>query len=1093
MLILCCVPARADFGISWFSDESDLTEAVAWGDYDGDGDLDQVVGNEGGPNRVYRNDGGTFTLAWSSSESEDTFGVDWGDYDGDGLLDIAVANEQGTNRVYLNSGGDSFSSAWTSPTENDSYDVAWGDYDSDGDLDLVIANQFANILYRNSGDGDFPGGWTCSETATTYSIEWADVDGDGDQDQVAGYTGSNIVYSNEGSGSFFVLWSSTETDSTIDLTSGDYNADGYPDLLAVNTEFSTGQLNIVYSNAGDGTFTTGWTADDKDSSYGGAWGDYDGDGNLDFVVANTLQAGEPLYVFNNSGVDTFSLGWQSDETGAAVDVAWGDSDGDGDLDFLVGNYGATNTVYANNPVFTNDTPSDPTETPEPDSMAGWVTLDWAAATDTETPAAGLTYQVRVGTSPGGHEIVSGAYAPPWGNAGATTSYHVKLNVPDTYYWSVSAVDTSGFSMSGWTAEDDFILSPSFDNSWTSSGSDTTAGVAFGDYDGDGYLDVFKAKVGGANDLYENDAAGGFTIVWTTSETDSSSGVQWGDYDSDGDLDVLVASTSTFNFIYANDGGGDFSLAWSSSESETTRKAVWIDCDNDGDLDHLAANGPGVLRVYLNSGGDFTSSWTSSESDTTTYVSTVDYDGDGYRDFAVSNANTEVNRIYSNSGDCSFTAVWASTETDESYSVAWADYDADGSPDVLFGNYSGVNRIYSNDGGDNFSLAQSSSESENTNRFAWGDFDADGDFDLLSLNAGANRLYQQNPGGTFDSAWTTSETDTSLCGGFADFDGDGDLDFFAGNAGVDRLYENGIDPWNSSPSTPTASPTANATFDGSTPETIVLEWSGSTDDVTPAVQLTYHVRVGTCSGCGNVISGAFAPPVGNMGSTGSYPALRPAPGPTKFLSRSRAPARSGVTGRVLQIRTRSAPCGPTMTATLISTYLPVTTGGRASSTVPAARLSPKDGRNPGGSRAEQWAGATSTVTTTWISFPATRFSRTRVQALSLSSGRHPSRMPAGATPGAMPTATATWTCLSAITSRLKPTGFTRITATALSLFPGLLLRHRRHFRWRGAISTATATPISSRVTCSRVTPFSGMSATSISRATGRHLKPIQHTR
>ena len=92
---------------SWTSSNSLYTESVAWGDVDGDGDHDLVVGNYGN-NEVYLNNGTALatTPAWTSSNALNTRSVAWGDVDGDGDLDLAVGNYGGgdTNEIYLNSG-----------------------------------------------------------------------------------------------------------------------------------------------------------------------------------------------------------------------------------------------------------------------------------------------------------------------------------------------------------------------------------------------------------------------------------------------------------------------------------------------------------------------------------------------------------------------------------------------------------------------------------------------------------------------------------------------------------------------------------------------------------------------------------------------------------------------------------------------------------------------------------------------------------------------------------------------------------------------------------------------------------------------------
>jgi len=78
--------------VNWAPDAD--TYSVAWGDMDGDGDLDLASGNVEGLNKVYRNDGGVLqdTPAWQSAASDYTVSLAWGDMDNDGDLDLAVGN-----------------------------------------------------------------------------------------------------------------------------------------------------------------------------------------------------------------------------------------------------------------------------------------------------------------------------------------------------------------------------------------------------------------------------------------------------------------------------------------------------------------------------------------------------------------------------------------------------------------------------------------------------------------------------------------------------------------------------------------------------------------------------------------------------------------------------------------------------------------------------------------------------------------------------------------------------------------------------------------------------------------------------------------
>ncbi|MCB1185374.1 VCBS repeat-containing protein, partial [bacterium] len=127
---------------------------VAWGDADGDGDLDiLVLGSTGTSSQIthlYLNDGGTFTNALANLPGSSSGSVAWGDYDGDGDLDVLLIRES-ASRLYRNDGGIFTNSGVGLPGLLNA-DAAWGDYDNDGDVDWFVTNEIgSNVLFRNDG------------------------------------------------------------------------------------------------------------------------------------------------------------------------------------------------------------------------------------------------------------------------------------------------------------------------------------------------------------------------------------------------------------------------------------------------------------------------------------------------------------------------------------------------------------------------------------------------------------------------------------------------------------------------------------------------------------------------------------------------------------------------------------------------------------------------------------------------------------------------------------------------------------------------------------------------------------------------------
>jgi hypothetical protein len=133
------------------------------------------------------------------------------------------------------------------------------------------------------------------------------------------------------------------------------------------------------------------------------------------------------------------------------DILWGDYDQDGDLDILIqddtllsGN--SISSVYVNENELINNLPSVPTGLSS--SVTGnEMILSWTGSTDLETPVAGLSFNLRVGTAPGlGDVMPANAYSngqrlvPDFGNVNYNKSWRLTDISPGVYYWTVQAVD-----------------------------------------------------------------------------------------------------------------------------------------------------------------------------------------------------------------------------------------------------------------------------------------------------------------------------------------------------------------------------------------------------------------------------------------------------------------------------------------------------------------------------------------------------------------------------------------------------------------------------------------------------------------------------
>ena len=186
-------------------DESKLSRAAVWADYDNDGDQDLYVANENeSTNSLFRNENGSnnfvkVTNDPSVQESQSSMTASWGDVNNDGFQDLFVGNagyfQTQNNRLFINNGNGGFTAAPNGPINTDngcSYGSGFADYDNDGDLDLLVSNGFCNapivnFLYENDGNGQFSRNLNALSDFTTpcsFGMAWGDLDNNGFQDIV---------------------------------------------------------------------------------------------------------------------------------------------------------------------------------------------------------------------------------------------------------------------------------------------------------------------------------------------------------------------------------------------------------------------------------------------------------------------------------------------------------------------------------------------------------------------------------------------------------------------------------------------------------------------------------------------------------------------------------------------------------------------------------------------------------------------------------------------------------------------------------------------------------------------------------------------
>ncbi len=373
----CAQPTFSEQGFAIFGNTNFNSRSASLADTDNDGDLDLMFQGAFGAQQLYRNNLiGTGELTFTNTTNllpsglGPSWSAAWGDYDGDGNVDVFVgqSNTSGASGDVLRGDGqggftnESFSLGLNDPGFHQN--VAWSDIDNDRDLDLILAMEGPekHEIYLQGAGGSFTPvgasvGFQEDFGTKAYGMAIGDTDGDGDMDIyistcISGGNIRNNFYRNNlvetGSLSFTDIADTNGTqflDNSYGSEFHDFDDDGDLDLFMVGAD---SQQSKIFRNDGGNQFTDVDTllgnsllTDTGGDLNGGRAVDYDNDGDLDLFlhdhragngnnVARKLYRNDGNWVFTDV---TVQEGLHESNRGA-YDSAWGDIDRDGDQDLI---------------------------------------------------------------------------------------------------------------------------------------------------------------------------------------------------------------------------------------------------------------------------------------------------------------------------------------------------------------------------------------------------------------------------------------------------------------------------------------------------------------------------------------------------------------------------------------------------------------------------------------------------------------------------------------------------------------------------------------------------------------------------------------
>ena len=669
-----------------------LPLAIATGDFNGDGIMDEAV-TSSGTNAVsilLGTGDGNFQAAVNYAVGPDPVAIVAGDFNHDGHLDLAVLNSNpnkngvgGSLSILSGQGDGTFVASATYGVGFIPTALAAGDFDGDGNLDLAVVISNPNLQFNpgfvtilmGSASGAFTGQANYGVGIAPASIAVGDFNGDGKLDLAVGsaINGLNLnpqsemsILVNTGSGAFSAASTfaiGPAGSAPISIAAADFNNDGRLDL-AVGLN-NTNSLVICEGN-GDGTFAIESTPVVGNTPVWLAAADFNGDGKIDLIVDNNPD--DTVSVLMGNGDETFSSPTTYPTGFHSTNLALADLNGDGKLDVAIVNNGDSNvqvmlgrgdgtfftgafSVGANpGGIATGDFNGDGIPDLAVTNGDGNATIflgDGRGGFTALTPFPACSFT-------GG---LPGRIAAADVNGDGKVDLAILCNITSP---------TPGFSIGVFQGNGDGTFVNLF-----STGNGNLSGVIAADINGDGIPEFVIASDRGI--LALNLDTSFFDFILSNTAVQS---VAAGDFNGDGKTDLLaIGSGIKPGIILLGDGAGNFQqgspLGWPGG--------LTGDFNGDGLTDFLSYQG--IVQVVLNQGNANFLLGSDFPGNPGRPQALADFDGDGVLDVLTTFGAAPLN-VFLGHEDGTFDQLPAVSLNQLSHTtVAVADFDSNGSPDV----------------------------------------------------------------------------------------------------------------------------------------------------------------------------------------------------------------------------------------------------------------------------------------------------------------------------------------------------------------------------------------------------------------------------